>query len=75
MVLGGPVAGGKIIADWPGLSPAALYEGRDLKPTMDLDALIAGALAQHYRLEPARVMNTLFPESRGAVVRQPLILA
>lgn len=75
MVLGGPVAGGKVIADWPGLSPAALYEGRDLKSTMDLDALIAGALAQHYRLEPARVMNTLFPESRGAVVRQPLILA
>ena len=47
-------AGGRVLADWPGLSPAALYEGRDLKPTTDLDALIAGALAQHYGLEPGR---------------------
>jgi uncharacterized protein (DUF1501 family) len=50
-----------------------LYEGRDLKPTIDLDALIAGALAQHYALEPARVMTTLFPENRGLASRQQLI--
>jgi uncharacterized protein (DUF1501 family) len=75
MLLGGAVAGGKVVADWPGLSPAALYEGRDLKPTTDLDALIAGALAQHYATEPARVLTTLFPESRGSAVRQPLVIA
>lgn len=74
MLLGGAAAGGKIVADWPGLSQAALYEGRDLKPTMDLDALIAGALAQHYATEPGRVMASLFPESRGTVVRQPLVI-
>jgi uncharacterized protein (DUF1501 family) len=73
MLLGGAVAGGKVIADWPGLSTAALYEGRDLKPTTDLDALIAGALAQHYALEPARVMKALFPESRGSAFAKPLI--
>jgi uncharacterized protein (DUF1501 family) len=75
MLLGGAVAGGKVIADWPGLSNAALYEGRDLKPTTDLDALIAGALAQHYGLVPARAMTTLFPQSRGNAVQQPLIVA
>jgi uncharacterized protein (DUF1501 family) len=75
MLLGGAVAGGKVIADWPGLSNTALYEGRDLKPTTDLDALIAGALSQHYGLEPSRVMVTLFPETRGSAVKQPLILA
>jgi uncharacterized protein (DUF1501 family) len=75
MMLGGAVAGGKVVADWPGLAPAALYEGRDLKPTTDLDALIAGTLAQHYGAEPARVMSTLFPESRGSPVRQPLVIA
>ena len=64
-----------MIADWPGLSDGALYEGRDLKPTTDLDALIAGAIAQHYSLEPARVMNSLFPESRESALRQPLIIA
>jgi uncharacterized protein (DUF1501 family) len=73
MLLGGAVAGGKVIADWPGLSPSALYEGRDLKPTTDLDALIGGALAQHYGLEHGRVMTTLFPESRGSAFRQQLI--
>jgi len=75
MLLGGAVAGGKVIADWPGLSNGALYEGRDLKPTTDLDALIAGVLSQHYAVEPARVMTSLFPESRGAALQQPLILA
>ncbi len=73
MLLGGAVAGGKVVADWPGLSQGALYDGRDLKPTTDLDALIAAALAQHYALEPARVMATLFPETRGAVLREQLI--
>lgn len=73
MLLGGAVAGGRVIADWPGLSTAALYEGRDLKPTTELDALIAGALSQHYGLEPARVMTTLFPDSRGPAFGQPLI--
>ena len=75
ILLGGAVSGGRVIADWPGLSTAALYEGRDLKPTTDLDALIASALAQHYGLEPARAMATLFPDSRGSAVRQPLITA
>jgi uncharacterized protein (DUF1501 family) len=75
MLLGGAVAGGRVIADWPGLNQAALYEGRDLKPTTDLDALIAGALAQHYAMEPARVMTALFPDSRGTVAAQPLIMA
>lgn len=73
MLLGGAVAGGKVIADWPGLSTQALYEGRDLRPTTDLDALIGGALAQHYRLEPARVMSALFPESRGTAFAQQVI--
>lgn len=75
MLIGGAVAGGMVLADWPGLSPAALYEGRDLKPTTDLDALIAGALAQHYALEPSRVMANLFPENRTRAFSAPLIRA
>lgn len=75
MLLGGAVVGGKVIADWPGLSTGALYEGRDLKPTTDLDALIAGALAQHYGLEPAHVMRALFPESRGSALQAALVLS
>ena len=61
MLFGGAVAGGRVLADWPGLAQGALYEGRDLKPTMDLDVLIASALSQHYRLDIARAGRTLFP--------------
>jgi uncharacterized protein (DUF1501 family) len=73
MLLGGAVAGGSVYSDWPGLSQGALYEGRDLKPTTDLDALIASALAQHYGLDAQRAMTTLFPETRGTVLKRTLI--
>jgi uncharacterized protein (DUF1501 family) len=75
MLLGGAVDGGRIVADWPGLSHAALYEGRDLKPTADLDALIATALAEHYGLEPARVAGALFPGASKPRVMPKLIRA
>lgn len=60
-LLGGAVRGGRVVADWPGLSDAALYEGRDLRPTMALDSVIAGAAADHFGIDPARAMATLFP--------------
>jgi len=61
MLLGGAVKGGRVLADWPGLAAAALYQGRDLKPTLDLDALIAVAAAETMRLDPELCMRTLFP--------------
>ncbi|HXG81707.1 MAG TPA: DUF1501 domain-containing protein [Sphingomicrobium sp.] len=73
MMFGGGLAGGRVIADWPGLSRAELYEGRDLRPTTALDALIAAAIAQHYGLETGRVMSTLFPDARGAAVGESLV--
>jgi len=75
MLLGGAVAGGRVMADWPGLSRSQLYEGRDLKPTRALDALIAGALAQHYGLDPKRAMAALFPDGREAAATEQLIRA
>jgi uncharacterized protein (DUF1501 family) len=44
LLAGGAVKGGRVIADWPGLKPASLYEGRDLAPTTDLRAVIKGVL-------------------------------
>ena len=49
-----------------GLSAGALYEGRDLRPTSGLDALIGGAVAALFRLDPAVTMERLFPGSRAA---------
>ncbi|HEX4695847.1 DUF1501 domain-containing protein [Sphingomonas sp.] len=66
MLVGGAVKGGRVMADWPGLGQAALFEGRDLKPTLGLDQFVAGAVAGHYGVEPGRVMAALFPETKGA---------
>ncbi|CAM2157103.1 DUF1501 domain-containing protein [Paraburkholderia tropica] len=63
MLMGGAVAGGRVIADWPGLRNADLYEGRDLKPTASLDALIAGAAAESLGLDPQRTAAALFAEA------------
>ncbi|HLZ78166.1 MAG TPA: DUF1501 domain-containing protein [Sphingomonas sp.] len=60
MLIGGAVRGGRVIADWPGLALGQLYEGRDLRPTAQLDALIAGAAAESLRLDPEHVARTLF---------------
>lgn len=62
MLLGGAVSGGRILADWPGIAPQALFEGRDLRPTTDLDALIAGCAAECFAIAPARAAAVLFPE-------------
>jgi uncharacterized protein (DUF1501 family) len=75
MLLGGAVAGGRVITDWPGLARGQLYDGRDLKPTKALDALIAGALAQHYGLEPSQAMRVLFPDARAGAIVEKLIRA
>jgi uncharacterized protein (DUF1501 family) len=60
MLLGGAVQGGRILADWPGLTPSALYQGRDLRPTLGLDSLIAPAAGETFGLDPVRVRTTLF---------------
>ena len=65
MLLGGDVKGGRVLADWPGLKQAALFEGRDLRPTMQLDGFIGGAVAAHFGVDPARAMTTLFPSGKG----------
>ena len=52
MLVGGAVQGGRVVADWPGLAPANLLEGRDLRPTLALDALIAADLRGDVRARP-----------------------
>ena len=63
MLVGGAVLGGRIVTDWPGLAPASLLDGRDLNPTLALDALIATACAECFELEPDRLGRVLFPNS------------
>lgn len=66
MLVGGAVKGGRVIADWPGLAPAKLYDARDLRPTASLDTLIAGAAAEGLGLDPSRVAQALY-KNAGSV--------
>lgn len=72
LLAGGGVEGGRVVADWPGLGAGQLYDGRDLKPTASLEALVAGALAGHFGLDAERVMRTLYP-GRNASPMEGLI--
>ena len=62
-VLGGGVKGGRVIADWPGLKPQHLYQGRDLAPTTDLRAVLKGLLRDHLGLSERVLANDVFPET------------
>ncbi len=68
MLLGGAVRGGRVVADWPGLAPADLLEGRDLRPTLALEALVPWVGAETFGLDPERTSRALFP---GAAFRAP----
>ena len=46
-VLGGPVRGGKVYGQWPGLEPEQLNEGRDLVLTTDFRRVLGEVLSRH----------------------------
>ena len=66
LLAGGALRGGRVVADWPGLKPTALHEGRDLKPTTDLRAVLKGLLKDHLRVDDAALASKVFPDSGAA---------
>jgi uncharacterized protein (DUF1501 family) len=66
LVLGGAVRGGRVLADWPGLSEKALYQGRDLMPTTDLRGIFKGVLKDHLGIDGRRLDDVVFPGSAAA---------
>jgi uncharacterized protein (DUF1501 family) len=63
-VIGPRVARSAVVSDWPGLAPAALFEGRDLKPTQDTRAVLKAAIAGTFDLNRAQA-DRVFPGSDG----------
>ncbi len=47
LMLGGPVAGGRIHGEWPGLESEELHEGRDLAVTTDFRTVFAEIASRH----------------------------
>jgi uncharacterized protein (DUF1501 family) len=65
-LLGGAVQGGRVLADWPGLSARSLYQGRDLKPTTDLRSVLKGVLSEHLLVSSSALETSVFPNSADA---------
>jgi uncharacterized protein (DUF1501 family) len=63
LIAGGALKGGRVIADWPGLSEGKLYENRDLRPTTDLRAVLKGLLRDHLRVDERTLASTVFPDT------------
>ena len=74
-LLGGAVAGGRVIADWPGLSRGKLHEGRDLRPTQDLRAVMKGVLRDHLGVTMAALDSQVFAGGAAVVPVAGLIRA
>jgi uncharacterized protein (DUF1501 family) len=59
--VGGPVRGGKVYGQWPGLAAGQLFEGRDLALTTDFRDVFAEVARKHVGIENA---SAVFPGYR-----------
>ena len=73
LLAGGALKGGRVVADWPGLKDADLFEKRDLRPTTDLRAVMKGLLRDHLLVSETTLANTVFPDSAGVKPMADLI--
>lgn len=70
LLLGGAVAGGRVITDWPGL--ATLQDGRDLRATICTRRLFKGIIMDHFGIDSETLLE-VFPESTDARPLEGLI--
>jgi uncharacterized protein (DUF1501 family) len=63
-LLGGPVKGGKVHGEWPGLEPSALHEGRDLAITTDFRQVLLQVLERHMGVDE-RGLQAVLPQGAG----------
>ena len=73
LLAGGALKGGRVIADWPGVKPANLYEGRDLAATTDLRAVLKGLLKDHLRVTDQALAASVFPGSADVKAMSGLV--
>lgn len=60
-VAGGGVAGGQVLADWPGVAKGQLLDGRDLNPTRDLRDVIAPLVQHQFSLSTEYLQSNILP--------------
>lgn len=68
-VMGGPVKGGKVYGQWPGLEQSQLYEGRDLALTTDFRRVVGEAVARHLGNDKLAQVFPDFDNSTGKFLK------
>lgn len=66
MIMGGDVAGGRVVGDWPGLEREQLYEGRDLALTTDFRDVFAEVSSRHLGTKD---LDKVFPGYKTGAVK------
>jgi uncharacterized protein (DUF1501 family) len=74
MVLGGKVKGGRIIADWAGLSQANLYQNRDLLPTSQMYGLLSGVVGEGFGIDPQKIAANIFAAAKPDKIISGLVI-
>jgi len=73
LLLGGALAKGGIVGDWPTLADGKLFENRDTAPTLDMRALFKGLLVGQYGLDRRALDTTVFPDSAAVAPASGII--
>jgi uncharacterized protein (DUF1501 family) len=66
LTAGGLVKAKGIVSQWPGLKKSQLFEGRDLKVTVDALAVYADAIQSVFGLPPEVVQKEVFAYARDS---------
>jgi len=74
-LLGGAVDGGHVRAEWVGLNPSVLKDGRDQPARTDLRALFKGVLTEHMGVSQTALQSSIFPDGGGIQPLKGLIRA
>jgi uncharacterized protein (DUF1501 family) len=61
ILAGGAIPGGKVLGQWPGLSPDKLLDNRDLMPTGDVREVAAAMLYRQFGVDPNNLTSKVFP--------------
>ncbi|MBX3504024.1 MAG: DUF1501 domain-containing protein [Parvibaculum sp.] len=75
LLLGGAVAGGRVVNEWRGLDSKGLYEDRDLYPSIDLRSVFKSVLHDHMKIASRSLESHVFPDSPDARRMADLIRA
>jgi uncharacterized protein (DUF1501 family) len=73
ILAGGAIKGGRMLGDWPGLASSALYENRDLMPTVEVRSIFKGVLHDHLGWAANDLEATVFPDSSAAKAMTGLV--